>query len=108
MARNLRDKIRTLVQDAYDLRQESVVTKIENLIKDEMQLRDEERDLTYYDLVYIKSLAVQEFTAMNMTEPTLGKLTGDQEMIRLLCLVNAINGFLRSKGLTPAIFKYKK
>lgn len=108
MARNLREKIAAVVQDVYDLRQDSAVTKIENLIKDELQLRDQERDITYYDLTYIKSLAVKEFTDMNMTEPTLGKLTGDQEMIRILCLLNALNSFMRSKGLTPVIFKYKK
>lgn len=108
MARNLREKICTIVNDSYDLRRESVVTRIENLIKDELQLRDEERDLTYQDLTYIQSVAAREFTEMRLSEDAIGKLAGEQSMIRTLCLVNATVSFLRSRGLLHSLFRYKK
>lgn len=108
MARNLRDKIRTIVQDAYDLRQESVVTKIESLIKEELQLREEEREITYQDLTYIQSVASQEFSSMRMDQEALGRIHGDHSLMRTLCLVNAMVGFLRQRGFMTAILKYKK
>lgn len=108
MARNLREKIHAIVNDAYDLRQPSVITKIENLIKDEMQLRDEEREITHYDLTYIQSVAVKEMTDMRLDAEHLGKIAGDQGLVRTLCFVNAITGFLRQRGLLSALLKYKK
>lgn len=108
MARNLRDKIRAIVNDSYDIRQESVVTKIENLIKDELQLRDEERTLTPQDVMLIKSTASKEFADMRLDQEFLGYLHGDQESVRTLCLINATVSFLRMKGLTSALLTYKK
>ena len=100
MPRNLREKIAAVVNDAYDLRQESVITKLENLVKEELEMRDQERLLTYHDLTVVKSMAVQEFTSMNMSPTSVGsKLAGDQETIRFLCLFNAVIAFLRSKQL---------
>src|SRR5690606_5054607 len=108
MSRNLRDKIRLIVRDAYDLRQESVVTQIENLIKEELGLREEERAINYQDLTYINSVAAQELTQMRVDQEAIGKVHGDQPMLRTLCIVNATVGFLRQRGLMTALVKYKK
>ncbi len=106
--RNLRDKIRALVGDAYDLRMESVVTRIENLVKDELALRDEERQINFQDLNLIQSDAVGEFTRIRMDQDSLGRIAGDDALVRTLCVVNATVSFLRSKGHTTAILRYKK
>lgn len=108
MARNLRDKIRVLLGDAYDIRQESMITKIENLIKEELQLKDEERDITYQDLAYVQDLAVQEYSKMRMDQEALGYIQGDAGLIRTLCSINATVVFLRKQGLLSCILKYKK
>lgn len=108
MARNLRDKIRLLIADAYDLQQETVISKIEALITDELKLRDEERLFDHQDLCYIQSVATQEFVQLRHDKETLGRLFQEPEMVRSLCIVNATIGFLRSKGLLPAILRYKK
>ena len=108
MARNLREKISAVVNDAYDLRKESVITRIENLIKDELALQQEDRTISYYDLYDIQSSAIKNFVDMNMTEESLGKLAGDQPMIRTLCLVNSVVGLFRSKGFLNAVIKYEK
>ena len=108
MPRNLREKIHAILNDGSDLRPESTVTRIENLVKDELELRNEERSLTYQDLSMIQSFAAREFTSMRMDEQVLGKMSGDQPMIRTLCLVNATVSFLRSKGLLHSTFRYKK
>lgn len=108
MARNLRDKIRAIINDSYDIRQESLVTKIENLVKDELQLRDEERSLTPQDVMLIQSNATKEFSEMRMDQEALGYIHGDQGAVRALCLINATVSFLRLKGLTSALLVYKK
>lgn len=108
MARNLRDKLLLVIQDCYDLRQESVVSKLEDLIKDELRLREEEREIDYQDLNYIQSVASSDYVTMRFDKELLGKLFQDQNMVRTLCIVNATVGFLRQKGLLPAVVKYRK
>jgi hypothetical protein len=109
MPRNLREKIAAIVNDAYDLRQESVITKLENLVKEELEMKDQDRVLTYHDLTVIRSMAVQEFTNMNMSPSAVGsRLAGDQETVRFLCIVNAVISFLRSKQLINFKFNYEK
>ena len=108
MPRNLREKIHAILNDGYDLKPESTVTRIENLVKDELELRNEERFLTYQDLSQIQSFAAREFTTMRMDEQALGNLSGEQPMIRNLCLVISTVSFLRSKGLLHSTLRYKK
>lgn len=108
MARNLREKLFAILNDSYDLRQESLVTKLENLLKEELELKQEERLLTYQDIVYIQSVAVKEFVDLNPSEQSIGKLAYDQDMMKHLCLINATILFLRGKGLLSSTFKYKK
>lgn len=108
MARNLRDKLRLIIDDAYDLQQEVVLNKLEALVKEELQLREEERLFDYQDLCYIKSVATQEFVNLRHDKESLGKLFQEPETVRLLCIVNATVGFLRSKGFLPMILKYTK
>lgn len=108
MARNLREKIHAILNDSYDIRRESVVTKIERLIMEELELRNEERDINYQDVSLIQSMAAKEFTQMRTDEGALGKVSGDQPMIRTLCLFNATISFLRSKGLLYSTFRFKK
>lgn len=106
MARTLRDKINAIVTDAYDLRRESSITLIENLIKEELRLQEEERVLTYIDLLSINSNAINEFTHMNVGPEALGKISGDQSLIRTLCIFNSIISFLRNKKLLTSVIKY--
>lgn len=109
MPRNIREKISAIVNDAYDLRQESVITRLENLIKDELQMRDEDRVLTYHDICVIKSAATSEYTKMNLTKDGIGsKMYGDGEAIRFLCIFNAVISFLRSKNLINFKFDYER
>lgn len=108
MARNLREKIKSLVNDAYDLRSESIVTKIENLVKEELNLRDEERTYEYEDLVKIQADASRQYVDIAVSQEAVGNITGDQASLRAMCLVDATVGFLRSKGLLSSILKYKK
>lgn len=108
MARNLRDKLRLIIEDAYDLQQETVLTKLEALVKEELALREEERLFDYQDLCYIKSVATQEFVNLRHDQGSLGRLFQEPESVRILCIINATVGFLRQKGLLPAIIRYKK
>lgn len=108
MSRNIREKIFAIVNDTYDIRREDTVSAIERLIKDELELRDQEREVTYYDMVQIQSLAVKEYSNLRMNEDTLGKMSGDQGLIRTLCVFNATVAFLRSKKLLYSLFRYKK
>lgn len=109
MARNLREKIALIVNDAYDLRQVAVITKLENLFKEELALKDEDRVLTYHDLFTIKSSATQNYTNMNMSTAGLGeKLANDRELVRTLCMIDAVVGFMRLKKLINFKFEYEK
>lgn len=108
MARNLREKIHAILNDSYDIRRESVVTKIENLIKEELSLKEEERQLNYQDVSFIQSVAARNFVDRRTDEGAIGKMAGDQPMIRTLCMFDAVVSFLRSKGLLSATFIFKK
>lgn len=108
MSRNLREKIRAAVADAYDLRDEAVVTRLEKLINEELALVVEDRHISYYDLRYIESVAAQEFVNMRMDEEKIGKLSEDKPLIRVLCMVHAVNSYLKQKGLLSATIVYKK
>jgi hypothetical protein len=108
MARNLREKIQALVNDAYDLQAPSTVTLIENLIKEELELKNEERTFDFYDLNLINSMAIKEFTDMNPSFSGIGRIAGDEPMVRTLCVVKATVSFLRNKGLLSALLRYEK
>lgn len=108
MARNIRDKLRLAIQDSYDLRTEDVLSKLERLFIEELELMQVEREFNYQDLCYIQSVAVQEFNNLRHDKESLGRLFSDPEQVRNLCVVNATVGFLRQKGFLPTILKYTK
>ena len=108
MARNLRDKIRLLIQDSYDLQQESVVSKIERLVEEELNLAEQEREFNYQDLCQIQSVAVNEFVNLRHDQAAVGRLFQDPDAVRVLCIVNATIGFLRQRGFLSTILKYNK
>lgn len=108
MARNLKEKIHAILNDSYDIRRESVVTKIERLLIEELELRNEEREINYQDIGFIQSMAAKSFVEMRTDEGAIGKMSGDQPMIRTLCLFDATVSFLRSKGFLYSTFRFKK
>lgn len=108
MARNIRDKLRLAVQDAYDLKSEEILTKLERLFIEELDLMQVEREFNYQDLCYIQSVAVQEFNTLRHDKESLGRVFSEPELVRNLCVVNATVGFLRQRGFLSTILKYTK
>lgn len=108
MSNSLRDKIRSLVEEAYDLRKESVITKIEQLVEEEVALSKEEYKIGYKDLMLINSSANKHMTEMDLGPESLGKIHGDQSLIRTLCFTNSVVSFLRSKGLLRSLVSFSR
>lgn len=108
MPKNLREKLNLLIQDTKDLGKAETIRAIENLVNQELGYLEATYEVDSYDLNLIKSSAVKKFVDRDLSQQSIGSMSGDNDMIRSMFYVESVIEYLRGKGLIKFTMTFKK
>jgi hypothetical protein len=108
MPKNLREKLALVLEDCQDLKQYELLNRLERVVNEELNFLANDHKVDTFDLTQIRSLAINNYNQLNMSQSSLGKAYGDGELVRTLCMVDSVISFLRSKGLVNFTITFNK
>jgi hypothetical protein len=110
MASNLKEKLALLLKDTERLGDSERLNRLTRLVDEEIDNLKTEHQLTFNDLAYIRSRAVDIYNRANMSSFNVEGHShrSEPENLRTFSFVEATIDFLRGNGLTKITVKVKE